>query len=256
MEIVGYSDRLSVTAGRTQIRFMVSSRGDRFEAAVVRLVHGDDNPIGPGFIEEELDTDIRGFVPGAGPGHPDRVVGGGRRRPVAAAGFPDGGGAHPAHAAGDSPGDPHQVVRRRRGTGFGLFLDEAGRDRIRRCDDREVIRQDAFRKSRCTGGALVLGRRLLRRLHRRRSGSRSSREEIGGRQAGVVDSVDEAGAAGEITHSTGPLLMAAAWTGAGSGTAATTTALQRQDRRSTAAERSMPEPDTGRRPARSAARFA
>ena len=51
MDIVGYADRFSVRAGDT-IRFMVSCKLPSYTADVVRLIHGDLNPEGPGFKEE------------------------------------------------------------------------------------------------------------------------------------------------------------------------------------------------------------
>src|SRR3989442_10165795 len=63
MELVGYSDRLSVAPGET-IRFMVSSSRPRYRAQVVRLIHGDTNPDGPGFKEEEVATPVTGEYPG------------------------------------------------------------------------------------------------------------------------------------------------------------------------------------------------
>lgn len=53
MEIVGYTDRWSARAGG-HITLMVSSRAARFTADVVRLIHGDDNPAGPGFKSEAV----------------------------------------------------------------------------------------------------------------------------------------------------------------------------------------------------------
>ena len=63
MDIVGYSDRLSVTPGEV-IRFMVSTAAPTYEAAIVRLIHGDTNPHGPGFKEEILRTPADGVYPG------------------------------------------------------------------------------------------------------------------------------------------------------------------------------------------------
>ena len=51
MDIVGYADRYSVRAGET-IRFMVSCKLPGYKADVVRLIHGDVNPEGPGFKEK------------------------------------------------------------------------------------------------------------------------------------------------------------------------------------------------------------
>src|SRR5436305_12260356 len=54
IQIWGYADRLSVRPGDT-IRFMVSAEAtDRVQAELVRLVHGDANPEGPGFVEQPV----------------------------------------------------------------------------------------------------------------------------------------------------------------------------------------------------------
>ena len=57
MDVVGYADRLSVQPGET-IQFMVSSRLPRYRANLVRLIHGDTNPKGPGFKEELLEASL------------------------------------------------------------------------------------------------------------------------------------------------------------------------------------------------------
>lgn len=59
MEIIGYTNRLSVAPGE-RIQFYVSSREPRYEAKLVRLIHGDENPLGPGFKEEEIKSPIDG----------------------------------------------------------------------------------------------------------------------------------------------------------------------------------------------------
>ncbi|HUA03786.1 MAG TPA: N,N-dimethylformamidase beta subunit family domain-containing protein [Solirubrobacteraceae bacterium] len=51
VELIGYSDRLSVAPGEA-IRFMISTERLEYESALVRLIHGDTNPNGPGFKEE------------------------------------------------------------------------------------------------------------------------------------------------------------------------------------------------------------
>ena len=63
MQVVGYADRLSVQQGET-IRFMVSSELPTFRADLVRLIHGDANPLGPGFKEEVIDAPINKDYPG------------------------------------------------------------------------------------------------------------------------------------------------------------------------------------------------
>src|SRR5207244_1144270 len=47
MRLVGYADPLVVRPGGT-VRFMVSSSAGDYESEIVRLVHGDPNPAGPG----------------------------------------------------------------------------------------------------------------------------------------------------------------------------------------------------------------
>ena len=52
--IHGYSDRLSVAPGET-IEFKVScEEAAPYRADLVRMIHGDTNPAGPGFREEEV----------------------------------------------------------------------------------------------------------------------------------------------------------------------------------------------------------
>ena len=63
MKIVGYTDRLSVRPDE-RIRFMVSCDLPTYDADIVRLVHGDDNPLGPGFKEEHVRTSVDGQYPG------------------------------------------------------------------------------------------------------------------------------------------------------------------------------------------------
>ena len=63
MEIVGYADQLSVAPGET-IRFYVSCERPMYQADIVRLIHGDPNPRGPGFKEELVSTSVSGEYPG------------------------------------------------------------------------------------------------------------------------------------------------------------------------------------------------
>ena len=61
--LFGYSDPLSARAGEA-IDFLVSAEGAReARAEIVRLVHGDFNPDGPGFIEEPVEADIPAILP-------------------------------------------------------------------------------------------------------------------------------------------------------------------------------------------------
>ncbi len=63
MKVVGYADRFSVAAGET-IQFKVSCELPVYRADIVRLIHGDPNPRGPGFKEELVDTPVSREYPG------------------------------------------------------------------------------------------------------------------------------------------------------------------------------------------------
>ena len=58
--LTGYCDRLSVKPG-DNLRFMVSAEGTTSAAAhLVRIIHGDENPLGPGFVEQEIEASCNG----------------------------------------------------------------------------------------------------------------------------------------------------------------------------------------------------
>lgn len=62
--IHGYSDRISAAPGE-RIRFMVSVEGSTsYRADIVRLIHGDASPEGPGFKEEIVESAADGEYPG------------------------------------------------------------------------------------------------------------------------------------------------------------------------------------------------
>jgi N,N-dimethylformamidase len=62
--IHGYTDRIGVAPGE-RIRFMVSCEDvETYRADIVRLIHGDTNPAGPGFKEELIDSPVNGEYPG------------------------------------------------------------------------------------------------------------------------------------------------------------------------------------------------
>lgn len=58
-ELIGYADKFSVAPGEL-VRFMVSTDLPRYTASIVRLIHGDNNPNGPGFKEQVIETAISG----------------------------------------------------------------------------------------------------------------------------------------------------------------------------------------------------
>jgi N,N-dimethylformamidase len=63
MKITGYADSLSVAVGEN-LTFRVSSESPAYRARLVRLIHGDRNPAGPGFKCEALPSNIDGEYPG------------------------------------------------------------------------------------------------------------------------------------------------------------------------------------------------
>ena len=63
MDVVGYTDRPSVKVGET-VKFMVSSRRGTYRADIVRLIHGDPNPTGPGLREEVSESSVNGEYAG------------------------------------------------------------------------------------------------------------------------------------------------------------------------------------------------
>src|SRR5262245_26136146 len=63
MGIVGYADRMTTQPGDA-VKFMVSSRSPRYRVDIVRIVHGDANPKGPGMKETVVDTSTNGEYAG------------------------------------------------------------------------------------------------------------------------------------------------------------------------------------------------
>src|SRR5699024_54220 len=63
MKVIGYSQQLSVFP-TGQVDFHVSCDTENYQADIVRLIHGDTNPDGPGFKIEEISTDVNGTYPG------------------------------------------------------------------------------------------------------------------------------------------------------------------------------------------------
>jgi N,N-dimethylformamidase len=63
LKILGYADKLSVAPGET-VRFMVSCTGAKsYRAEIVRIIHGDANPAGPGLKLDRIPTPVDGEYP-------------------------------------------------------------------------------------------------------------------------------------------------------------------------------------------------
>ena len=63
IKLTGYADPLTVRSGETA-RFMVSSDDTQYHAEIVRLIHGDPNPQGPGLKTEHVASAIERDYPG------------------------------------------------------------------------------------------------------------------------------------------------------------------------------------------------
>ncbi len=65
LRITGYTDRLSVRPGEAITFYVHSERDESYRANIVRLIHGDTSPEGPGFKEELIETPVNGTYAGA-----------------------------------------------------------------------------------------------------------------------------------------------------------------------------------------------
>ena len=136
-ELIGYADRISAAPGGT-VGFKVSTDLARFDAAIVRLIHGDAN--GPGFKEE--------LVAELGPRHGRKqhaVAGSYGRIAHSAALEPAHGFSLAAWAFPTMPAGGVQAIAAKwsRGSGYALVIgsDGAGRAVARRWRTHSPDRQ-------------------------------------------------------------------------------------------------------------------
>ena len=54
LRITGYSDKYSVCPGDEITFYVNSEKNESYKADIVRLIHGDTNPEGPGFKEKVI----------------------------------------------------------------------------------------------------------------------------------------------------------------------------------------------------------
>src|SRR4051794_18159230 len=59
MRVVGYTDRLSARAGES-IEVKVSCEDPQYDVQIVRVVHGDQNPRGPGLKTVDVEVAANG----------------------------------------------------------------------------------------------------------------------------------------------------------------------------------------------------
>lgn len=134
IEILGYPDRLAVRPGEA-IAFHVSCEAgaERYDAAVIRLVCGDDRPDGPGVKEHPVAAAINGSYPG-------------RRQPIDCGSYARVEAAPALDVASFTlaalifptlPGEREETVAGRwhgdaeGGSGFALVLDAQGHPALR-----------------------------------------------------------------------------------------------------------------------------
>ncbi|MET0454216.1 MAG: N,N-dimethylformamidase beta subunit family domain-containing protein [Mycobacterium sp.] len=132
LRLTGYGSKWSVEQGDT-VDFHVNCDGpDTYRAELVKLIHGDTHPSGPGFKEELLDSPVNGVYPGrAKTIHAGSYGMVADRRPLRLDGFtmqcwiwP----TMPTKVDGYwSPGPQTIMGKWADGQGYGLFLDESGR---------------------------------------------------------------------------------------------------------------------------------
>jgi N,N-dimethylformamidase len=125
--LFGYSDQISARAGDS-ISFLVSSlKGLRYRADIARLICGDDSPGGPSFKETPVPTGVDGEYPGrAQPIHDGSYVIVPSTQALASLrSFTLQKMVWPT-----TPGRGRQALLgtwcEQTGTGFGLYIDEAG----------------------------------------------------------------------------------------------------------------------------------
>ena len=58
LRITGYSDKYSVCPGDNLKFYINSEQSEDYELQMVRLIHGDTNPDGPGYKEDEIADQI------------------------------------------------------------------------------------------------------------------------------------------------------------------------------------------------------
>ena len=64
LKITGYSDKYAVHPGEKVEFYINSEDNEQYEVQIVRLIHGDTNPDGPGYKEEEIGASCNGNYEG------------------------------------------------------------------------------------------------------------------------------------------------------------------------------------------------
>lgn len=140
MRVTGYTDPMTARPGDT-VRVMVSCDAARFRAELVRLVHGDENPAGPGFKEIPRSATFDGIYPGGvWPLYPGSCV----IVPHDDALHPSAGFTLAAWIWPTTPTKGLQAIAGKwhdgRGAGYALFINEDGALELRVGDGGSVHR--------------------------------------------------------------------------------------------------------------------
>ena len=64
LKITGYSDKYSAHPGEDVKFYINAENNDSYDVQLVRLIHGDTNPEGPGYKEEEISASCNGTYQG------------------------------------------------------------------------------------------------------------------------------------------------------------------------------------------------
>ena len=136
-ELIGYSNPLVVHPGDS-IQFMVSTEFTEYEAKLVRLIHGDENPEGPGFKTEavgEFSETLKGRHQTTYPGSYICM------QPRQLSNFANGLSIQAWILATKPAGDDYQtiVAQQANGVGFGLYLNSQGNITLRLSNAEETI---------------------------------------------------------------------------------------------------------------------
>ncbi len=135
LRITGYSDCYSACPSDTVKFYVNSEKNESYAAQLVRLIHGDTNPEGPGFKEEEITAECNGQYQG----REQKIHGGSYAVIPAAARLNCASFTVQAFIMPTTPGPgPHGYCHDKgmqgivtkwlidKQTGYGLFIDEAG----------------------------------------------------------------------------------------------------------------------------------
>ena len=136
-ELIGYAEPMVVHPGDS-IQFMVSTEFSEYEAKLVRLIHGDENPEGPGFKTEAVagfSETLKGYHQRTYPGSYMCSQSGQLDY------FSNGLSIQAWILATKPAGDDYQaiVAQQADGSGFGLYLNPQGQITLRLSYEESIV---------------------------------------------------------------------------------------------------------------------